>query len=132
VRSSSPVAALHHPRHPAAHSQRPLPAGPYYLVADTHAGLARIDGLCKKEEFAWLENRVRTEPRVRASPYRILLNRFAHWKPGERGNDYHQLILAPGQVARVEAGAQSLRVTVVSSKDGASVAAIEAPVRRRP
>lgn len=49
-------------------------------------------------------------------------HRFAHTRPGERGRNYHQLVLAPDQVALVEASAAELRVTV-KKQDGSVVEA---------
>jgi predicted phosphodiesterase len=48
-------------------------------------------------------------------------HRFADVKPGEKDNAWRQLVIAPDQLARVEVSARELSVTVLSSKDGATV-----------
>jgi predicted phosphodiesterase len=56
-------------------------------------------------------------------------HRFAHWKPGQRGNRYHQLIIGPEDVARVDASETQLKVQVIG-KDGAMVTSFTVPRRR--
>lgn len=45
-------------------------------------------------------------------------HRFAHTAPGQDGKGYHQLVLAPDQLARIQATSTELKVTV-QKQDGA-------------
>ncbi|MCC6857854.1 MAG: metallophosphoesterase family protein [Bryobacterales bacterium] len=56
-------------------------------------------------------------------------HRFAHWEPGRRGNRYHQLIIGPDEVARVDASQTELQVRV-TGKDGETVASFSVPRRK--
>ena len=57
-------------------------------------------------------------------------HRFRRVAPGEQGNDYTILVLGQDQLARVDATADELRVTVVD-KDGNAVDAFTLPARPR-
>ncbi len=55
-------------------------------------------------------------------------HRFSHTTPGQMDRNYHQLVIAPTNVATVEATAQELKVTV-TDKDGAAVTSFVVPRR---
>jgi predicted phosphodiesterase len=165
----------HDTRGPAARSLQeyvPVPEGRYYyardhgpvhlLVLDTgedkddntnvYSRLNRFKTY-REEEFGWVAEHVRTDPRIAEAPFRILLmhapnwgwvdgegekwtalanragidlsisghtHRFSHSKPGEKGKNYHELVIGPENLARVEATANELNV-VVTKRDGALV-----------
>jgi predicted phosphodiesterase len=127
---------------------------------NVYAGLNRFKQY-KEQEFAWFENHVKTEPRVAAAPFRVLLmhapnwgwtndqaakwtevankagidlaisghnHRFAHIQPGEKDNRYHQLVIGPEDMARVDVTGNALRVTV-TTKSGAPVTTFTVPRR---
>jgi len=56
-------------------------------------------------------------------------HRFAHIPPGQRENRYHQLVIGPENLARVEASENELKV-LVTAKDGAAVGSFTVPRRR--
>ena len=56
-------------------------------------------------------------------------HRFAHIPPGQRENRYHQLVIGPENLARVEASENELKV-LVTAKDGAVVGSFTVPRRR--
>lgn len=107
----------------------------------------------REEELAWFDRHVRTEPRMRGAPFRVLLmhapnwgwtdnqgarwtevanrgkfdlaisghtHRFAHTLPGQKENQYHQLVIGPENLARVDASEKELKV-VVTARDGHQV-----------
>lgn len=143
----------------------------HFIVLDTgedkpdrtnvYAGLNRFKQY-KEQEFAWLENHIKTEPRVAGAPFRVLLmhapdfgwtdgeaerwtelanragidlavsghtHRYAHIAPGERKGSYHQLILGPEDLARVDVSQNELKVTV-TTKQGAPVSSFAVSRRR--
>ena len=145
----------------------PVPEGRFYyarthgpahfLLPDTgedkpddtnvYAGLNRF-GRYREEEYAWLENHVRTETACARAPFRVLLmhapdfgwtagqeakwiglanragvdlaisghrHRYSLTRPGEGGRDYHQLVIAPNQLARVTIRAAEITVDVATA-----------------
>ncbi len=56
-------------------------------------------------------------------------HRFAHIAPGEKDNRYHQLVIGPEDLARVEVSNDELTVTV-TGKDGAVLTTFSLPRRR--
>lgn len=56
-------------------------------------------------------------------------HRFAHLEPGQKDNRYHQLVIGPEDLARVEVTASELKVTV-TRKDGSVAAAFSVPKKR--
>lgn len=125
-----------------------------------YAGLNRFKQY-KEQEFAWFENHVKTEPRMAAAPFRVLLmhapnwgwtdnqaakwtevankagidlaisghnHRFAHIEPGQKDNRYHQLVIGPEDMARVDVTGNELKVTV-TKKGGAPVTSFTVPRR---
>jgi predicted phosphodiesterase len=158
----------------------PIPEGRFYYARDhgpvhfilldtgedkpdstnVYSGLNRFKQY-REQEFAWLDNHVKTEPRVASAPFRVLLmhapnwgwtddqgakwtelankagidlaisghtHRFAHIAPGQKDNRYHQLVIGPEDLARVDVSQDEMRVTV-DTKDGAPVSSFT--VRRR-
>jgi acid phosphatase type 7 len=57
-------------------------------------------------------------------------HRFANIAPGQKDNRYHQLVLGPEDLARVDATRDELKVTV-TTKGGAAVASFTVPRRTR-
>ena len=57
-------------------------------------------------------------------------HRFAHTPPGQKENQYHQLVIGPENLARVDASEKELKV-VVTARDGAEIRSFTV-VRRGP
>lgn len=57
-------------------------------------------------------------------------HRFAHSAPGQNGKNYHQLVLAPDQLARIQASSTELKVTLLK-QDGSLVESFIVPRRSR-
>ncbi len=156
----------------------PIPEGQFYYARDhgpahiivlstgedkpdetnVYAGLNRFKQY-KEQEYAWLEQHVRSDRRVAEAPFRVLLmhapnwgwtdnqaaewtelankagidlaisghtHRFASIEPGQKDNRYHQLVIGPEDLARVDVTAGELKVTV-TRKDGSIAAAFSIP-----
>lgn len=57
-------------------------------------------------------------------------HRFSHSTSGQKGRNYHELVIGPDNLARVEATANELNV-VVTKRDGGLVESFTVPARRR-
>jgi predicted phosphodiesterase len=57
-------------------------------------------------------------------------HRFAHNTPGQNGKNYHELVIGPENVARVDASGNELKV-VITNRDGAVVQSFAVPKRSR-
>jgi predicted phosphodiesterase len=166
------VRGNHEARGPAARALRnhlPIPEerfyyardhGPVHFVAldtgedkpdDTNV-YARLNAFqqYRETELKWLAGHIKTDRRMQAAPFRVLLmhspswgwvddqaskwrevansgrfdlavsghtHRFSHTTPSQNGNTWHQVVLSPDQVARVDASATEIVVTV-RARDG--------------
>jgi hypothetical protein len=55
-------------------------------------------------------------------------HRFSHTPPGQKGKNYHELVIGPQQVARVTATTTALNV-VVTNRDGSVAESFVIPKR---
>jgi predicted phosphodiesterase len=128
---------------------------------NVYAELNRLKAY-REQQFAWLQEHVRTSRRLAEAPFRVVVmhqphwgwvdgqndkwtalankagvdlviaghtHRFAYVKPGERGNNYHLLIVGQDQVATVDATGSELKVVVMAS-DGKVVESFTLPAKR--
>jgi len=97
---------------------------PFQVVLVHQPDFGYLDG----ENLQWVAeaNRARVDLVIAGHKHR-----FRRVAPGEQGNDYTILILGQDQLARVDATADELRVTVVDA-EGNAVDAFTIAARRRP